>query len=59
MTVMLGQALHRPVAVTCRGSDINVIPKHRIPRLQIVWAAKRAAAMVTVSEGLRDRLIRS
>jgi teichuronic acid biosynthesis glycosyltransferase TuaC len=55
--VMLGQALHRPVAVTCRGSDINVISKYRIPKLQIAWAAKRAAAIVTVSEGIRDRLI--
>jgi len=54
--VMLGLALDRPVTVTCRGSDINEITKYRFPRQQITWAAKRAAAVVTVSEGLRERL---
>jgi teichuronic acid biosynthesis glycosyltransferase TuaC len=54
--VMLGLALDRPVAVTCRGSDINAISKYRLPRQQITWAAKRAAALVTVSEGLRERV---
>jgi glycosyltransferase involved in cell wall biosynthesis len=54
--VMLGLALDRPVVVTCRGSDINEISKYRFPRQQITWAARRAAAVVTVSEGLRERL---
>ena len=54
--VMLGIALDRPVAITCRGSDINEIPKYRLPKKQIIWAATRAAALVTVSEGLRQRL---
>ncbi len=54
--VMLGLALDRPVAITCRGSDINALAKYRFPRLQIKWAAERAAAIVSVSEGLRDRL---
>lgn len=54
--VMLGLALHRPVAVTCRGSDINAIPENRLARVQIGWAAKRAAALVTVSNGLKERL---
>ena len=54
--VMLGLALDRPVAITCRGSDINELAKYRFPRRQIIWAAKCAAAIVTVSEGLRERL---
>jgi len=54
--VMLGLALDRPVAVTCRGSDINAISKYHFPSKQIVWAAKHAAAVVTVSESLRARL---
>ena len=54
--VMLGLALRRPVAITCRGSDINAISKYRIPRHHIIWAAKRAAAVVTVSQGLHERL---
>ena len=54
--VMLGLALDRPVAITCRGSDINALAKYHLPRRQIAWAAKRAAVIVSVSEGLRDRL---
>jgi teichuronic acid biosynthesis glycosyltransferase TuaC len=54
--VMLGRALDRPVAVTCRGSDINEIANYHFAGQQIRWAAKRAAAIVTVSEGLRAQL---
>jgi len=55
--ILLGRALSRPVTITCRGSDINVISQYALPRRQIVWAARKAAALVTVSEALRQRLI--
>jgi len=54
--VLLGRALHRPVVVTARGSDLNIIPRHHQPRLWIRWAARRAAALITVSAGLKRRL---
>ncbi len=55
--VMLGQALRRPVVVTARGSDLNIIASHPIPRGWIRWAARRAAGLVTVSSGLKRRLV--
>lgn len=55
--VMLGQALRRPVVVTARGSDLNIIPDHPVPRRWIRWAAGRAAGLVAVSSGLERRLV--
>jgi len=49
----LGAALGKPVVITARGSDLNVIPQHRLPRRQIKTTAARVAAVVTVSEALK------
>jgi glycosyltransferase involved in cell wall biosynthesis len=54
---LLGKALGRPVAITSRGTDLNIIAEHALPRRQILWAAQQAAGLVTVSEGLRQRLV--
>lgn len=56
--VMLGRALDLPVIITARGSDINVMPDYLLPRRMIQWATRHCAAMVTVSNALRDALIR-
>lgn len=53
----LGQALNTPVVITARGSDVNVIPRYRGPRRRIQRAAGRAAAVVTVSQALKDQLM--
>src|SRR5262245_33211272 len=50
---LLGRRFGRPVVITARGSDINLIARHAIPRRLIVWAARRAAAVVTVSHALK------
>jgi teichuronic acid biosynthesis glycosyltransferase TuaC len=55
--VLLGRALSRPVVVTARGSDLNVIARCRAPRGWIRWAAWRADGLVAVSRGLKERLI--
>ncbi len=52
----LGIAMNKPVVVTARGSDVNLIPNYRLPRQQIQWAAERTAAIVTVSSALKNRL---
>ncbi len=52
----LGRALSRPVVITARGTDVNLIPRYCLPRWQIKCAAKRSAAIVTVSSALKDRL---
>ena len=53
--VLLGRALGRPVVVTARGSDLNVIAEHAVPRRWIRWAARRADGLVAVSHGLQRR----
>jgi teichuronic acid biosynthesis glycosyltransferase TuaC len=55
--VMAGESLGRPVVVTARGTDINLFPRFAGPRRWILWAARRAAAVVTVCQALKDRLI--
>jgi teichuronic acid biosynthesis glycosyltransferase TuaC len=55
--VLLGRALGRPVVVTARGSDLNLIADYAVPRRWIRWAAAYAAGLVTVSSGLKDRLM--
>src|SRR5262245_4189666 len=50
---LLGRRFGRSVVITARGSDINLIAQHAIPRRLIVWAARRAAAVVTVSRALK------
>ena len=54
--MLLGRALGRPVVVTARGSDLNLIADFRVPRRWIRWAAAKAEGLVAVSSGLRDRL---
>ena len=55
--VLLGRALGRPVVVTARGSDLNIIARHLIPRRWIQWAARYANGLITVSSGLKQRLV--
>ncbi len=55
--VMLGHALGRPVVVTARGSDLNLIPLHAVARRWIGWAARHADGLITVSSALKQRLI--
>jgi teichuronic acid biosynthesis glycosyltransferase TuaC len=55
--VLLGRALDRPVVITARGSDLNLIADYAVPRRWIRWAAARAAGLVAVSSGLKDRLV--
>ena len=54
---LLGQRLNKPVVITARGTDVNLIASYDRPRRMILWAAMRAAAVITVSNALRDRLI--
>jgi teichuronic acid biosynthesis glycosyltransferase TuaC len=54
---LLGQSLGKPVVITARGTDINLISYYRLTRRWIRWAAHRAAGIVAVSEALRARLV--
>jgi len=55
--VQLGCYLGKPVVITARGTDVTLIPRYRLPRRQILWAAEHAAAIVTVSQSLKDSLV--
>jgi teichuronic acid biosynthesis glycosyltransferase TuaC len=55
--VLLGRALGRPVVITARGSDLNLIAQHTIPRRWIRWAAQHADGLIAVSSGLKQRLV--
>jgi glycosyltransferase involved in cell wall biosynthesis len=52
----IGQALGKPVVITARGSDINLIPQYPRPRRMIVKAAADCAAVITVSAALKSAL---
>lgn len=55
--VLLGRWFNKPVVITARGTDINLIPQHAWPRRLIVWAAQRAAGMITVCQALKDAMV--
>jgi len=55
--VMLGKYFNKPVVITARGTDINLIPQYALPRKQLMWAASNAAAAITVCNALRDEMI--
>jgi glycosyltransferase involved in cell wall biosynthesis len=55
--VMLGKYFNKPVVITARGTDINLIPQYALPRKQLMWAADNAAGMITVCNALRDEMV--
>jgi glycosyltransferase involved in cell wall biosynthesis len=54
---MLARVLDVPAVITARGSDVNLIAQYRFPRRMIRWAARQAAAVVAVSQALKDKLV--
>jgi glycosyltransferase involved in cell wall biosynthesis len=54
---MLGRHFNKPVVITARGSDITLLPQYRLPRRMIGWAARRAGAVITVCNALRDEVV--
>lgn len=55
--VMMGNALRKPVVITARGTDINLVPRYPRPRAMILDAARRCDAMITVCAALKDELV--
>jgi glycosyltransferase involved in cell wall biosynthesis len=54
---LIGKALNKPVVITARGTDINLIPQYEKPRRMILQAAEDCAAMITVCAALKDALV--
>ncbi len=55
--ILLGRHFGKPVVITARGTDINLIPQYRLPRAMIRWAAARSDGMITVCAALKDALV--
>jgi glycosyltransferase involved in cell wall biosynthesis len=53
---LLSKWFGKPLVVTARGSDINLIAQYRWPRRMMQWAARRAAASIGVSQALADAM---
>lgn len=53
---ILGRHFGKPVVMTARGTDVTLIPRYRLARAMILWAARSAAAIITVSRSLKDGL---
>jgi glycosyltransferase involved in cell wall biosynthesis len=54
---MLGRYFNKPLVITARGSDITLFPQYALPRRMIMWAARRADAVITVCNALRDEVV--
>jgi teichuronic acid biosynthesis glycosyltransferase TuaC len=53
---LLATWFNKPLTITARGTDLNLIPRHALPRRMIEWAARRAAASIGVCAALMDVL---
>ncbi len=56
--VLAARSLGRPVVLTARGSDVNLIAKERIAGKWISWSIRNADGLVAVSRDLSDELRR-
>jgi teichuronic acid biosynthesis glycosyltransferase TuaC len=54
---MLARHFNKPLVITARGSDITLLPQYALPRRMIKWAARRADAVITVCNALRDEVV--
>ena len=53
---LLAKYFKKPLAITARGTDLNLIPQYLLPRMMIRWAASRADASIGVCRALVDVL---
>ncbi|MCH9697200.1 MAG: glycosyltransferase [Gammaproteobacteria bacterium] len=53
---LIGKWLGIPVIISARGTDINLFPDFFLARKMIIWAARQAEAVITVTQALKTRL---
>lgn len=53
----LGRRFGLPVVITARGTDVNLIPRHRVPRRLIQGAIREASTLIAVSAALKQVLV--
>lgn len=54
---IIAEKLNKPLVITARGTDLNLIPQYKKPREMILWAASKATALITVCQALKDVLV--
>jgi teichuronic acid biosynthesis glycosyltransferase TuaC len=55
---IVARHFRKPLVITARGSDLNLISNYGIPRRLMQWAGRQASYSVCVSRALQDTLIR-
>jgi teichuronic acid biosynthesis glycosyltransferase TuaC len=55
---ILANHLGKPLVVTARGTDINLIPRYHIPKKWILWAAEKSHAMISVCQALKNKMVK-
>jgi len=53
---IVANSLGKPFVVTARGTDINLIPRHSLPKRWILWAAQKSRAMISVCQALKNEM---
>jgi glycosyltransferase involved in cell wall biosynthesis len=53
----LGRRLNKPVVITARGTDVNLIPQFPRPRRMIIAAARAASGIIAVSQAIKDAIV--
>jgi glycosyltransferase involved in cell wall biosynthesis len=56
---LLGKWFERPVIITARGTDVNLIPRYALARRMVLRAAQRAAQSIAVSAALKAAMVAS
>jgi glycosyltransferase involved in cell wall biosynthesis len=54
---LLGKWFKRPVVITARGTDVNLIPRHALARRMVLRASRAAAHSIAVSSALKDAMV--
>ena len=54
----VAEELGKPLVITARGTDVNLIPAFAGPRRKILKAAAKADAVIAVAEALKDELVK-
>ncbi len=57
-TARIAEKLGKPITITARGTDINLIPKFPRQRSMILEAARKADASITVARALKEEMVR-
>ncbi len=52
----VAREFNKPLVITARGADVNLLPEYQGPRRAIIDAANRADAVIAVASALKDAL---